>query len=75
LLLILTNKLTWKEIKGIVLSKQSANQSNESKGVLNFVLRDSKIDYINVACWGGKAFIDDICSKIQVLGNPSKIFI
>jgi hypothetical protein len=57
------------------LSKQSANQPNESKGVLNFVLRDSKIDYINVACWGGKAFIDDICSKIQVLGNPSKIFI
>lgn len=57
------------------MSKQSANQLNESKGVLNFVLRDSKIDYINVACWGGKTFLDDICSKIQVFGNPSKIFI
>ena len=39
--------------------------------VLNFVLRDTEIDTINVGCWGSRAFVDDLNEKISIFSSPS----
>lgn len=34
--------------------------------VLNFTLRDSEVDFINVAVWGSREFIEEAIDKVQI---------
>lgn len=45
--------------------------SGEQVYVFNFVLRDSKIDFINVTCWGNRSYIDDLLNQINIASKPS----
>lgn len=44
--------------------------SNE-RYVMNFTVRDSPVDYINAACWGKEAFIQDLSNQFHI-GDVSK---
>ena len=34
--------------------------------VLSFTLRDSPVDFINVSCWGGEQFINDLANQFHI---------
>ena len=40
---------------------------------MNFTLRDSRVDFINVSCWGKSAYIHDLSDHFHI-GDVGKSF-
>ncbi|XP_064478229.1 meiosis-specific with OB domain-containing protein-like [Ornithodoros turicata] len=59
-------------VYGVVIAKQSPRtvspsaQTGEERCVLNFTMRDSEVDTINVACWGDSAEVRAIGSLFRI---------
>ena len=53
-----------------ILNKQ---EYGVMKGQLNFVLRDTPNDFINVSCWGSENFIGTLSDSFYI-GSVSKFF-
>ena len=43
---------------------------------MNFTLRDSRVDFINVSCWGKSAYIHDLADHFHIgdVGKSCPIF-
>ncbi|XP_072043254.1 meiosis-specific with OB domain-containing protein-like [Amphiura filiformis] len=65
-------------VVGVVISKQSPrsvpskSEPGSERSILNFTLRDSPVDFINVSCWGTDSFISDLNRKFKI-GDPVEI--
>lgn len=59
----LNNNLKNALIIGIIIAKNSPRnigskkKNGDSRGVMSFTLRDSKVDFINVDVWGSEYFV------------------
>ena len=76
--LILKNSV--KNISGLIISKYASRevkvikeQQTNTLHVFNFIIRDSKIDFISCTCWGSKEFIEELCQKLNIIQTSGKL--
>eukprot|EP00112_Aurelia_sp_Birch-Aquarium-sp1_P009119 Seg2024.6 transcript_id=Seg2024.6/GoldUCD/mRNA.D3Y31 product="Meiosis-specific with OB domain-containing protein" protein_id=Seg2024.6/GoldUCD/D3Y31 len=59
-------------IAGLIIAKQDARSFVDKKNpsqmrwLLNFTIRDSPEDFINISCWGGGTFINDLAKSFRI---------
>lgn len=63
--------LTNSVIVGVIIAKQQhrvfpSKKEGPDRGVWNFTLRDSEIDYINVTCWGSAEYAQHLDMSFTV---------
>lgn len=67
-------------ISGLIISKYASRevkvikeQQTNTLHVFNFIIRDSKIDFISCTCWGSKEFIEELCQKLNIIQTSVRI--
>lgn len=64
--------LNFQRIAGVIIAKQDPRSFQDKRNPsqkrwqLSFTLRDSIVDFINVSCWGGELFINDISKSFKI---------